>query len=177
MFGNEGGDDQGIDGQPRGTSHEGGDQDGGDAIALALDGARGHDGGHGAGIGRKQRDEALALQADAGHGPVGDEGRAREIAGVLQDHDKKEKKQDLRQEHDYRSDAAPHALHQQRAPEGIGQLSGEPAAGPGDELLDRLHHWARPVEDRLKYRADHEDKDQRSPRRVQEEPIQAAGPG
>ena len=57
--GNEGGDEQQIDGQARGAGHERRDQDGGEAVALVFDGARGHDGWNGAGVSREQRDEGL----------------------------------------------------------------------------------------------------------------------
>ena len=55
-------DDQGVDRQARRTGHERRDQDGGRAVALVLDGARGQDRRHRAGVGRKQRDERFALQ-------------------------------------------------------------------------------------------------------------------
>ena len=54
---NEGRDQQRIDRQARRAGHEGRDQDGGDAVALVLDGARRQNGRHGAAVCRKQRDE------------------------------------------------------------------------------------------------------------------------
>jgi hypothetical protein len=59
--GDEGGDEEHVDGQARGAGHEGRDEDGGEAVALVLDSAGGHDGGHRAGIGGEQGMKALPL--------------------------------------------------------------------------------------------------------------------
>ncbi len=48
--GDEGGDQKHVNGQARRAGHEGSDEDGGEAVAAVFDGARGHDGGNGAGI-------------------------------------------------------------------------------------------------------------------------------
>ncbi len=112
---NERRDDQQVNRKPRRAGHERRDQNGGDAVALVLDGARRHDGRNRAGVGGKQRDEALALQADAGHGAVRDHRRARQIARIFQNADEQEQQQDLRQEHNHRSHAGPNALLHQRA--------------------------------------------------------------
>ena len=62
-LGNEGRDDERVHRQPRRARHERRDENRRDAVALVLDGARRHDRGHGAGIGRQQRDKRLSLQA------------------------------------------------------------------------------------------------------------------
>ena len=82
--GNKRRDEQQVNGQARGAGHEGRDQDGSQAVALVFNGARGHDGRHGAGISGDEGDKRFALQAELGHGAVGYEGRAREIAGIFE---------------------------------------------------------------------------------------------
>ena len=49
------------------------------------------------------------------HGAVRDQRGARQIAGIFQDSDEQEQQQDLRQEHDHRTHAAPDPVDQQRA--------------------------------------------------------------
>jgi hypothetical protein len=71
--GNEGGDQQHVHREARGAGHERRDQNGGEAVALVLDGARGHDGGNGAGIGGEQGNEGLAVQSNGAHDAVGDQ--------------------------------------------------------------------------------------------------------
>ena len=44
----------------------------------------------------------LPCKSDSRHGAVGDQRRARQIAGILQHADEQEQQQDLRQEHDHR---------------------------------------------------------------------------
>ena len=120
-IGNERRDDERVDGQARGAGHEGRDEDGGEALALVLDGARGHDGGHGAGVGGEQRDESLAVEADGAHHAVRDERGAGEIAGVFQDANEEEEQQDLRQEDEDGLHAVPQAVAQQQAQPVIGK--------------------------------------------------------
>ena len=132
-IGNERRDDERVDGQTRRAGHEGRDQDGGDALALVLDGAGGHDGGHGAGIGREQRDEGLAVEADGTHDAVGDERGAGQVAGVLQNADEEEEQQDLGQEDEHRLDAVPQAVAQQQAQPVVGKQQ----RGMGAEPVSR----------------------------------------
>jgi hypothetical protein len=54
-------------------------------------------------------------QADAGHQPVHQEGRAHHVAARFQEEDEQEQDEDLRQEHDDRANPAQHAVDQQRA--------------------------------------------------------------
>ena len=65
---------------------------------LVLNGARGHDGGDGAGVGGEQRDEGFAVEAGGAHDAVGDEGGAGEVAGVFENADEEEEQKNLRQE-------------------------------------------------------------------------------
>ena len=132
--GNEGGDEQHVDRQARGAGHEGRDKNGGEAVALVLDGARGHDGWNGAGIGGEQRDEGFAVEADGAHDAIGDEGGAGEVAGVFKDADKEEEQQDLRQKDEHGGDALPRAVED----EGL-----NPAGGK--KWADKLAHASEDV--------------------------------
>ena len=118
--GDKSGDDQRVDGQPRRAGHERCNQDGGDAVAFVLDGARGHDGRHGACIGREQRDECLAVESDRAHRSVGDQRRARQVARVFKNADKEEEQQDLRQEDQHCLHAIPQTVAHQLLQPGNG---------------------------------------------------------
>ena len=128
-FGQERGDHHGVHRQPGRAGHERRNQDGGNAVALALDGARRHDGRHCAGVGREQRDKALAVQAHARHGLVGDDRCARQIAGVFQDADHQEQQQNLRQEDQHRAGSLPHAIDEQRTQVAVRQQIAQASAG------------------------------------------------
>ena len=77
------------------------------------------------------------------HGAVGDQGGAREIAGVLEDADEEEQQQDLRQEDDHGADAAPDAVDKQRAEEKSGSSGAEPAAETCSKRSIRVHRTGR----------------------------------
>ena len=119
--GDERRDDQRVDGQPRRAGHERRDQDGGESLALVLDGARGHDGRHSAGVGGEQRDEGFAVESDGAHDAVGDQRGAGQVAGVFQHADEEEEQQDLRQEDQHGLHAVPQAVAQQQAQPVVGQ--------------------------------------------------------
>ena len=72
----------------------------------------------------------LALEPDARHGAVGDEGGAGQVAGVFEQPDKQEQQNDLRQEDEHRADARPDALDQQGPEPGIRQLGRNPLPEP-----------------------------------------------
>ena len=112
---NERRDDQRVDRQARRAGHERRDENGGDSLALVLDGARGHDRRHSAGVGGEQRDERLAVEADGAHDAVGDERGAGEVARVLEHADEEEEQKNLRQEDEHGLHAVPQAVAQKRA--------------------------------------------------------------
>ena len=133
MIRNEGRDNEGIDRQARGASHERRNQNGGDALALVLDSAGGHDGRHCAGIGREQRDERFAVEADGAHDTVGDQRGAGEVAGVFEHSDEEEEQQDLRQEDEHGLHAVPQAVAQQQAQPVVRKQDGGFGAERGEQ--------------------------------------------
>ena len=176
LRGNEGRNDQGVNGQTRRAGHERGDENGRDPVPLAFDRAGGHDGGNGAGVSGEQRDERFSLQSDARHRAIGDQGRAREVARVLEDADKQEQDEDLGQEDHDRADARPDAFDQQRPEDRVREQRGDHAPRPVDSGLDPIHQRHGGGEDALEDGDDHERKNQRSGQRVQEDGVEPAGP-
>ena len=134
MFGNECRNEQHVDRQARRAGHERRDENGGEAVALVLDGARGHDGRNGAGIGGEQRDEGLAVEADGAHDAISNERGAGEVTGVFKDSDEQEEQQDLRQEDEHGRDALPCAI-EQRA---IAASLRAAAVATGDPIFARM---------------------------------------
>ena len=118
----------------------------------------------------------FALQSDARHGAVGDQRRARQIAGVFQDADEQEQQQDLRQEYHHRSDAAPDPVDQQRTQRRSG--SSVPIQLPEAVMpaCTRSISGLRPAEDGLEHGHHHHRKNERPGNRMQEDPVQAARP-
>ena len=98
MFGEEGGNNQQIDGQPRGTRHEGHRDDGEDAVLAIFERAGGHDGGHAAAETYNIWYKGFAVKSHAMHQLVHDERGARHVAGVFQYRYKEEEDQNVRQE-------------------------------------------------------------------------------
>ena len=173
---NERGDDHGVERQPRGAGHEGRDQDGGEAVAAAGDGARGHDGGHGAGIGREQRQKRAAAESEAVHGAVGDDGGARHVAGVLQQCDDQEEKQDQRQEGEHRDDARPQAADHQRVHDARGNECAEPEAERGQQPLEESAGRSCDAEDGLEDTQGDDEEEGRAKDGMQGDAVDAARP-
>ena len=111
------------------------------------------------------------------HRAVGDEGGAREVAGVLEEADEEEEQQDLRQEDDDRADAAPDALDEER-PEQRRREERARATRP-DAATARstsVHERARRREDRLEDRDDDDEEDERPRDGMQEDGVEPARP-
>ncbi len=128
----------GVNRQPRRTGHERCDQNGGDAVALVLDRARRHDGRNGASVGGKQRDERLSVQADLCHHLVGDHRGSRQVAGIFQNADDEEEKQNLRQKDQHRSGALPDSVDHQRIDQAGGEQVGEMNRDAVQQLLQQV---------------------------------------
>jgi hypothetical protein len=175
--GNEGGDEQHVDGQARRAGHEGRDEDGGEAVALVLDGARGHDGGNGAGVGGEQRDEGFAVEADGAHDAVGDERGAGQVAGVFEDSDEEKEQQDLGQEDEHGADALPCAVEQERLQPAGGQQRADEIGHAGEEVAEAVGERLADGEDDFKDADDDEEKEQRSPDAMQQDVVDLARVG
>ena len=172
--GDEGGDQQHVDRQARRAGHEGRDQDGGEAVALVLDGARGHDGRNSAGVGGEQRDEGLAVESDGAHDAVGDERGAGQVAGVFEDSDEEKEQKNLRQEDEHRGDALPCAVEQQRLKPSGGQQRADQVANAGEDVAKAVGERLADGEDHFKDADDDEQKQQRSPDAVEQDIVDLA---
>ena len=173
--GDEGGDEQHVDGQARRAGHEGRDEDGGEAVALVLDGARGHDGGNGAGVGGEQGNEGLAVESDGAHDAVGDERGAGQVAGVFEDSDEEEQQQNLRQEDEHGGDALPCAVEQQRLQPAGGQQGTDEFAHAGEDVAEAVGERLADGEDHFKDADDDDEKQQRPPDAMEEDVVDLAG--
>ena len=147
----EGADQQRVHRQPRRAGHQRRDQDRHQPVARVGDGARGHDAGDGAGEARQQRDEGAAGQPDAAHQAVEQEGRARQVARLLEHQDEEEQDQDLRQEHEHAADAGDDAVDQQAAQRALGQHGADGVAERRGGGLDPAHRRLGPGEHRLEH--------------------------
>ena len=172
--GNEGRDEQQIDRQPRRAGHERRDQNGGQAVALVLNGARGHDGRNRAGIGRKQRDERFAVEADSAHHAVGDQRGAGQVAGIFENADEKKQQQNLREEDQNRADAFPHAVEQQRLQPADGQQRARKIARRASISPSRLRAAGPSEKTTSKTAITTSEKQQRSPDAVQQHVVDLA---
>ena len=156
--GNEGGDEQQIDRQARGAGHEGRDKNGGEPVALVLDGARGHDGGNGAGVSGEQRDEGLAIQTDRPHDAVGDQSGAGQVAGVFENADEEKEQKDLGQENEHRRNALPHAVEQKRLQPTRGNQRADEIGSAGEQVAESVGERLADGEDHFKHAHDDEEK-------------------
>ena len=133
----EGGDDQGVDRQPRRAGHQRRDQDRRQPVLGVVDRARRHDPRNRAGEARQQGNESAAGQADAVHQPVHQERGADHVAGAFQQQDEEEQDQDLRQEGDRpRRRRRSRRRRPASAAGPAGSASRATARQPGDAALD-----------------------------------------
>ncbi|KAF5289490.1 hypothetical protein FQR65_LT20824 [Abscondita terminalis] len=172
-LGNEGADQQRIDRQACRAGHQRRDHDGHQPVAPAGDGARGHDAGHGAGKAGQQRDEGATRQPHLAHDPVQQEGRARQIARVLQREDEEEQDQDLRQEHQHAARARDDAVGQQAAQRALGHVLVDQGRHGRYAALDAIHQWLRPAEHGLEHQEQRGRQQQHAPQRVQHHGVDA----
>ena len=77
---NDGGDNQRVNGQPRGAGQQRGDGDGNEAFARIINRTRRHHGGNGTGETRQKRDKRASRQTAFCHEVVQQESRARQVA-------------------------------------------------------------------------------------------------
>ena len=154
---------------------EGGHQDGHQAVAAALDGAGGHDGGDGARESGQQRHERATVQADSGHEAVADERGPGEVARVFEDGDEHEEHRDLGHEHDDVAHPTDHPLHEEVAERAFGQQVGRETLQQANAAFDAPHHGIGPRENGLKDQGHHPHEDQRAPYRVKQHGVDAVG--
>ena len=81
---NAGRNEQGVNWQASGTTHQRSDKDGDESILGSLDGACRHDAGNRAGKGTQHGNETFAVQADFAHEPIHEKSGASHVTGVLE---------------------------------------------------------------------------------------------
>ena len=165
-----------VDRQSCRARHEGRNQNGGQPVALVLDGAGRHDGRHGTGVGREQRDKSFAVEPDGAHHAVGNQCRPSQVTRVLKNADEKKEQQDLRQEDQYGLHAIPQAIaHQRLQPpdrDSVRDMRAEVGETGAHPVAQRLADGEDHLEDH-----DHDGKeDEWSPDAVQQDGIEPAGP-
>jgi hypothetical protein len=163
---NEGGDQQRIDGKSCRAGHQRRDHDGDEAIAPVGDGARCHDAGNGAGKAGQQWNEGAAGQADAAHGAVKQEGRARQIAGIFKRENEEEEDQDLRQKDQHATDAGDDAVDDEAVQQPFGHQFTDPFAEAGDAAINGVHRHFGPTEHSLEHQEQRSGEDQHAPDRM-----------
>ena len=117
-----------------------------------------------AGVAREQRHEGVPGQAEAAEHPVHHEGRARQVAGVLEQADQEEEQADLRQEDDRAGDAADEPADQQVAHRAGRQLRLEKPPRVREGRLDEVHRDGGEREERPEQRRHHQMEDQQAER-------------
>jgi hypothetical protein len=169
------GDHEQVDGQARGAAHERRDEDGRKSVLRVLDGARGHDAGDRARVGPEERDEGSAVQAHAAHRAVHQEGRARHVAGALEQAHEEKQDQDLRQEHHDTAHAAHDALGQQVAQIAWRHRVPDKTGAVGHQPLDQRHRMLREREDGQEHRRHDHSEHKPAPHGVDEERVDPVG--
>ena len=175
--GDEGRDDQRVDGNARRAGHQRRDQDGGEAVAPVVDHPRRHDAGDGAGKARQQRNEGAAVQPGAAHDAVHQERRARHVAKVFQQQDEQEDDDDLRQEHQDAADARDQAVLQKALQQAGGQRVVNELPERAEARRQQLHQRLRPGEHRLEHHEQDQRQDQEAADGMQHHGIDPRRPG
>ena len=104
---------QGNDRHFRATGDKGGGHNRHFAVAVLLDGARGHDPRHAAAHADQHRDKRLARQAKTPEDTIHDKSNTRHIAAVLKQGEHQEQHEHLGDEANHRANAANDAVHNQ----------------------------------------------------------------
>ena len=105
-------------------------------------GSGGQDARYGAAEAHEHGDEALAVQPEAMHEPVDEEGRPRHVARVLQEGEAEEEEDDVGEEDDDAADAANDPIDEQGAQGRVGlgrPQSRDPASEGLEALLEPAH--------------------------------------
>ena len=108
--------------------------------------------------------------------PVHQERRADHVAARLEHEDEEEQDQDLRQEHDHRTDAFDHAIDQQRAEQRIGHFGGQEPLQCGEARIDRVHERLCPAEHRLEHQEHDREQQDRASHGMQRDRVEHVRP-
>ena len=177
LVGDDGRDDQCIDGQTGRAGEHRRNGNGDQPLARILDGAGGHDGRHGAGKAGEQRDEGPSREAGARQQVVEQKGRSRQVARVFEQQDEGKENGDLRQEHQHTAGTGNHAVDQQVRQQPLWQRGPHPFAQRIEEPLDAVHDRLRPGVDGLKDQQQDGEQDQHAPERMHDDVVERTVPG
>ena len=182
LVGDARGDEQGINRQPRRTTHQRRDQDGYQPVLRGFNRACRHDARNRAGKRAEHRYETLPVQANLAHQAVHQERRARHVAGVLQKTDEQKQQQDLRQENNHRAHTGNHAIHQQTVEIPRRDQAPNESAQAGHCRLEGVHGNPGEAENALKHHRHDADEHQHAPHPMRHDTIQPVaecilGPG
>ena len=128
-----------VEGKPPRARHEGDDEHRDEPAPAAFDGAGGHDGRHVATEAHNHRDERLAVQSDAVHDFVHDEGGTGHVARVFEQGDEEVENHDVGQEDQNAPHAGDDAVGHQVFQDALGHVGGNPAAELAHEPFNPLH--------------------------------------
>lgn len=172
-IGDEGADEQGVDGQSGGAAHEWGYEDGGEPVLMVFDGAGCHDTGDGAGEGAEEGDEAFAMQSDPAHDAVHHEGAAGHVAGIFEEAEEEEQQDDLGEEHEHGADAGDHTVYDEVLQGAGGYDLGHEFAEGGGSGIDHFHGPLGEREDGLEHEGHEADEDDEAPDAVGDPAVDA----
>ena len=171
-FGQEEGDHEGVDGEPSGAAHEGGDEDGDEAVFPIFDGASGHDAWDGAGEGAHEGDERFPVKTDFGHDAVHQEGGAGHVAAVFEEAEEEGQDEDLGEEDDDAANAGEDSVDEEGAEVGIWEGLGEEVGEGFLRGFDEVHRPLGDGEDAEEHGGHGREEDGPSPEAVGEDGVE-----
>ena len=163
--------------QAAGAGHERDDGDGNQAGLPALDGARRHDGRHIAAEAHDHGDERLAMETDAVHQLVHDEGGAGHVATVFHQRDEQVQDQDVRQEHEHAAHSADDPVHHEVFQPSVLHVGGDEIAEFPHEPVNPVHRVLAQGEGGPEHQPQQEDENRKSQPAVRHDGVDPVGQG
>ena len=158
--GEEGADEEGIDGQLGGAAHKGGEEDGHLPVPFAGEGAGGHHRRNGAAKADEHGHDALAGQADLPQQLVHDKGHPGDIAAVLHHGQEEEQGDDDGQKAEHAAHAGEDAVDDQAVDGRIHMDGGEPGVRRRGQSVDaRRQQILEPGAHHVEGEIEHQDHD------------------
>ena len=174
-LGEKGAGQEDVDGEPGAAAHKGVDQDSEEAVALALQGPRGHDGRGIAPEAHDHRDEGLPVESDGVHHLVHEKRCAGHVSRVLEQGDAKEEDEDVREKDDDPAHPSDYTVDQEIPENSLAHSGAERLAEPSHALLDPAHGEGAHVECELEHRPDEEDEEREPEEPVGEDRVHLVG--
>ena len=140
--GEEGADEDAVDGELGAAAHEGREHDGHFAVTLARQRPRRHDGGHAATKADDERDKGGAGKANLAQQLVHHEGDARHVAAVLQQRKEEEERHNRGNERKHAAHAREHAIDDEGVHGGVDAEIAQRCVRGGGDAVQRLAEQA-----------------------------------